>query len=459
MKYREESDSLGGVQVPAEAYYGAQTERSRNNFKIGGEKMPIEVIHAFALIKKAAAIVNHQLSLLPNEKLNAITTACDEIIEGKWDDHFPLVVWQTGSGTQSNMNVNEVIGNRASELLGGLIGSKSPVHPNDDVNKSQSSNDSFPTAMHIAAVVMIHQQLFPALRQLKATFEEKIVKYHSLVKIGRTHLMDATPLRVGDIFSRYASQLSHGLKAIEHALDHLYEIALGGTAVGTGINTPKGYSEEVADVIARLTGLPFITAPNKFEALATCDACVEMSGALKRLACSLFYIANDIRMQGSGPRCGIGELILPSNEPGSSIMPGKVNPTQCESMTMLCAQVMGNDATIGFAGSQGQFELNVFRPVIIYNLIQSIRLLADGMRNFEEKCARDLKPNVGRIQENLNNSLMLATVLNTEIGYDKASKIVKKAYEEGSTLKAAAVALGFLTEKRFNELVDPAKMV
>ncbi len=459
MEERTESDSIGEIQVPAHRYYGAQTQRSKENFQIGEERMPISVIRAFAYVKKASAIVNAELGLLPNEKRDLITTVCDEILAGQLDDHFPLVVWQTGSGTQSNMNVNEVISNRAIELAGGVMGSKTPIHPNDDVNKSQSSNDTFPTAMHIAATLCIHRNLLPAFHALRATLHEKSEAFMQVVKIGRTHLMDATPLTVGQEFSGYVSQLDHSERAVKNTLFHLSEIALGGTAVGTGINTHPKYPVRVAEVIAELTGFPFVSAPNKFEALAANDAIVEASGALKRTACSLMKIANDIRWLASGPRCGIGELTIPANEPGSSIMPGKVNPTQAEALTMLCTQVMGNDATIGFAGSQGNFELNVFKPVMIYNLLQSIGLLASGMNNFNKNCAMGIGINEERIETLLNSSLMLATALNTEIGYDQASKIVKKAFNEGTSLKASALSLGLLTEERFNEIVDPSKMV
>lgn len=459
MEYREESDSLGAVEVPADKYYGAQTQRSKDNFRIGTEQIPLEVIHAFGFIKKAAAQVNQELGLLPSDKSSVIQEVCDEIIAGKLDDQFPLVVWQTGSGTQSNMNVNEVVSNRAIEKLGGQLGSKAPIHPNDDVNKSQSSNDTFPTAMHIAAVRVIRDRLLPSLDVLRATLQAKAEAFADIVKIGRTHLMDATPLTLGQEFSGYVSQLDHCRKAIENAVPHLCEIALGGTAVGTGINSHPKYANRVAEILAGLLDAPIVSAPNKFEALAANDAIVEASGACRRLAVALMKIASDIRLMASGPRCGIGELLIPANEPGSSIMPGKVNPTQCEALTMVCAQVIGNDTTIAFAGSQGHFELNVFKPVMIFNFLQSVRLLSDGMRNFDEKCASGIEPNHERILQNLNNSLMLATVLNTEIGYDKASQIVKKAYSEGTSLKEAAVALNLLTAERFDEVVDPSKMV
>ncbi len=459
MSQRIESDSLGEVRVASDRYWGAQTQRSLENFRIGTQKMPIEVIHAFAIVKKAAAIVNCELGLLPQTKSVAIVQAADEVLAGKWDDHFPLVVWQTGSGTQSNMNVNEVLSNRAIEILGGRMGSKNPVHPNDDVNKSQSSNDAFPTAMHVSALRMLRDTLFPALDSLRATFIAKSEAFRDVVKVGRTHMMDATPITLGLVFERYASQLSHGRQALENTLPHLYEIALGGTAVGTGINAPVGYADRAAEVIGELIGMPVVSNKCKSEGMAAHDAMVELSGALRRLACSLMAIANDIRLLASGPRCGIGELLLPENEPGSSIMPGKVNPTQCEAVAMLSAQVIGCDTTVAVACSQGHLELNVFKPVIIFNILTSIRLLGEGMHNFNELCAQGIEPNFQRIEDNLNNSLMLATALNTVIGYDKASQIVKKAYAENTTLKKAAVALGFLTEERFDEVVDPRKMV
>lgn len=459
MDYRTERDTLGEVQVASDRYWGAQTQRSLENFRIGRQKMPLEVIYAFAILKKAAALVNGELGLLPQEKVQVICEVCDEILAGKLDDHFPLVVWQTGSGTQTNMNLNEVISNRAIEKLGGVMGSKDPIHPNDDVNKSQSSNDTFPTAMHIAGILSIKKDLLPNLRALRDTLQEKSEKFMQIVKVGRTHLMDATPLTLGQEFSGYVSQIDHGIEAIKNAMVHLSELALGGTAVGTGINTHPKYANRVAEVIGELSGHPFHSAPNKFEALAAHDAAVEMSGALKRLSCSLFKIANDIRLMASGPRCGLGELSLPVNEPGSSIMPGKVNPTQCEALTMVAAHVMGNDAAIGFAGSQGHFELNVFKPLVIYNLLDSIHLLADVVRNFREKCAVGIEPNRERIDELLHRSLMLATALNTKIGYDSASQIVKKAHGEGLSLKESALELGLLTSEQFDEIVDPAKMV
>lgn len=456
---RTETDSLGKIEVPAEKLYGAQTQRSLLNFPIGTEIMPIEMVHAFGVVKKAAAIVNAELNLLSQEKKEQIINACDALIRGELDSHFPLVVWQTGSGTQTNMNVNEVISNWCIQKVGGTLGSKDPIHPNDDVNQSQSSNDTFPTAMHIAAVKRAREHLVPHLKTLQLALHEKAEAFKEIVKTGRTHLMDATPLTLGQEFSGYATQIEKGIEAVEKALFPLYEIALGGTAVGTGINSHPKYANLVAKQIKELTGYPFVSAANKFEALAGNDAIVEMSGALKRLACSFMKIANDIRLLGSGPRCGIGELILPVNEPGSSIMPGKVNPTQCEAMTMVAAQVMGNDVAIGIGGSMGQFELNVFKPMIINNLLQSMRLLGDMALNFTEKCVVGLEPNLERINEHLNNSLMLATALNTVIGYDKASQIVKKAYQENTTLKAAALELNLLSEKEFDEIVDPKKML
>lgn len=459
MSFRIEKDSLGDVKVPSNKYYGAQTERSKDNFFIGIEKMPMEVIYALVIVKKAAAIVNNELGLLSKEKKDIICLVCDEILAGKYDDNFPLVVWQTGSGTQTNMNVNEVISNVSIEKMGGTIGSKNPIHPNDDVNKSQSSNDVFPTAMHVAAVKMIVEKLLPALKKLRNTLKKKSEEFSSIVKVGRTHLMDATPLTLGQEFSGYVSQLDHGIEAIENALPHMQELAIGGTAVGTGINAPSEYAEKVTNKISELTGLPFVSAPNKFEALAASDAIVEMSGALKRVACSYLKIANDIRWLASGPRCGLGEITIPSNEPGSSIMPGKVNPTQSEAMAMVAVQVMGNDTSITFAGSLGNFELNVYKPIMIYNLIQSIRLMADSAVSFNDRCAVGIKPNLKNIEKHLNQSLMLATILNNVIGYDKASQIVKKAHEEGTTLKQAATSLGFLSPEEFDRIVDPTKMV
>ncbi len=459
MSTRIESDGLGEVSVPADKYYGAQTERSRRNFPIGEQRMPPEVIYALVLIKKAAAQVNFELGLLSQEKKKIITEVCDEILSGELDAHFPLVVWQTGSGTQSNMNVNEVISNRAIEKLGGQLGSKTPIHPNDDVNKSQSSNDVFPSAMHIAATMAIRDKLLVALRGLRDALAERSAAFMNIVKIGRTHLMDATPLTLGQEFSGYVSQIDHGIKAIENSLPPLSELALGGTAVGTGINCPAGYAARMAEILSDLTGHRFITAPNKFEALAASDGIVEASGMLRRIACSLIKIANDIRWMGSGPRSGIGELELPSNEPGSSIMPGKVNPTQCEAITMVSVQVLGYDTAIAIAGSQGNFELNVFRPQMIYNLLTSIRLLGDASKSFAERCVRGLEPRLDVIADHVNRSLMLVTALNSEIGYDKACQIAKKAHAEGATLKEAAVQLGFLSAERFDEIVDPKKMV
>ncbi len=459
MQYRIEKDSFGEIQVPADRYYGAQTKRSYENFPIGTEKMPLEVIHALALIKKAAARVNEELGLLSKEKQRVICEVCDEILAGKLDDHFPLSVWQTGSGTQTNMNLNEVISNRAIEKLGGEMGSKQPIHPNDDVNLSQSSNDVFPSAMHIATMLDICKKLLPNLITLRDTLDKKAESFQDIVKIGRTHLMDATPLTLGQEFSGYVSQLDHGIQAIKNTLPHLAELALGGTAVGTGLNSHSDYARKVAEEVSHLSGYAFVSAPNKFEALASNDALVEVSGALKRVAVSLYKIANDIRWLASGPRCGIGEITIPANEPGSSIMPGKVNPTQSEALMMTAIQVMGNDTTITFAGSQGNFELNVYRPLIIYNLIQSIRLLSDGTINFNQKCAEGINANLERISEHLNRSLMLATALNKAIGYDRASQIVKKAHAEHTTLKEAALALAFLTEEEFDRIVDPKKMI
>lgn len=456
---RKERDSLGVVEVPDDKYYGAQTGRSIENFPIGDEKMPIEVIYAQALIKKASAIVNCELGLLSEKKRDLIAAAVDAILEGKLDAHFPLVVWQTGSGTQTNMNVNEVISNYAIELAGGILGSKDPIHPNDDVNMSQSSNDTFPSAMHIGAMLKIRREFIPNLQIFLKGLENKAEAFKNIVKIGRTHLMDATPLTLGQEFSGYASQIAHGIKALENTLPHLSEIALGGTAVGTGLNTHPKYAKRVAEVITELTGVSFVSAPNKFEALAADDTMVEVSGALKRIACSMVKIGNDIRWLASGPRCGIGEIIIPSNEPGSSIMPGKVNPTQCESLTMVAVQVFGNDASIGIACSQGNFELNVYRPVMIYNLLQSIKLLSDSSLNFYKRCLIGIEPNRKQIQAHLENSLMLVTALNPVIGYDKSAQIAKKAYQEGITLKEAAIHLGFLTDAEFDKIVDPKKMV
>jgi fumarate hydratase class II len=459
MDYRIEKDTMGEVRVPADKYWGAQTQRSRDNFKIGDGRMPLEIIKAFGYLKKAAAATNLELGVLPEEKATLIMQVCDEIIEGKLDDQFPLVVWQTGSGTQSNMNVNEVIANRAHVIRGNRLGEgKRQIHPNDDVNKSQSSNDTFPTAMHIAACQVLAAITIPGIRELRDTLKKKSDATMDVVKIGRTHWMDATPLTLGQEFSGYVSQIDHGLQALQNSLKHLSELALGGTAVGTGINTPKGYSELVAKHIAGLTGLPFVTGINKFEGLAAHDAIVEAHGALKTLAVSLMKIGNDIRILASGPRCGIGEINIPANEPGSSIMPGKVNPTQAEALTMVCAQVMGNDVAINVGGSNGHFELNVFKPMMIRNFLESARLLGDSCRSFNEHCAVGIEPNYERIKQNLNNSLMLVTALNTHIGYEKAAEIAKKAHKEGSTLKEAALGLGYLTEEEFDSWVDPSKM-
>ena len=461
MSYRIEKDTIGEIQVPADKYWGAQTERSRNNFKIGAPaSMPTEIIEAFAYLKKAAAYTNCELGELSEVKRDLIAKVCDEIAAGELADQFPLVIWQTGSGTQSNMNVNEVVAHRAHVINGGVLGvGEKPIHPNDDVNKSQSSNDTFPTAMHIAAYKKIVEVTIPGVQQLRDTLQRKSEELKDVVKIGRTHLMDATPLTLGQEFSGYVSQLDHGIKALKNTLPHLSELALGGTAVGTGINTPKGYSELVAKYIAQFTNLPLITAHNKFEALAAHDAIVESHGALKQLAVSLNKIANDIRMMASGPRSGIGELIIPANEPGSSIMPGKVNPTQCEALTMVCAQVMGNDVAITVGGTQGHYELNVFKPMMAANILQSAQLLGDACVSFEEHCASGIEANQQRIDELLNNSLMLVTALNTKIGYYKAAEIAGKAHSEGTTLKAAALALAYLTEEEYDEWVDPRKMI
>ncbi len=459
MKTRIEKDTMGEVKVPADKYWGAQTQRSKENFKIGDGRMPKEIVQAFGYLKKAAAATNLELGVLSEEKAYQIMQVCDEIIEGKLEDQFPLVVWQTGSGTQSNMNVNEVVANRAHVIQGNKLGEgKTMIHPNDDVNKSQSSNDTFPTAMHIAAYKMLTEITIPGVKDLRDTLKAKADANMNVVKIGRTHWMDATPLTLGQEFSGYVSQLDHGLKSLINSLDHLTELALGGTAVGTGINTPEGYSVLVARNIARFTDLPFVTGSNKFEGLAAHDAIVETHGALKTLAVSLMKIGNDIRMLASGPRCGIGEIIIPANEPGSSIMPGKVNPTQAEALTMACAQVMGNDVAINIGGSNGHFELNVFKPMMISNFLESARLIGDACSSFNENCAVGIEPNQDRIEENLNNSLMLVTALNTHIGYEKAAEIAKKAHKEGSTLKAAALALKYLTEEEFDEWVDPSRM-
>ena len=460
MEFRIEKDTMGEVKVPANRYWGAQTERSRNNFKIGpAASMPHEIIEAFAYLKKAAAFANADLGVLPAEKRDLIAAACDEILAHKLDEEFPLVIWQTGSGTQSNMNLNEVISNRAHVLNGGKLGEKSVIHPNDDVNKSQSSNDTYPTAMHIAAYQKVVQHTLPAVRRLQKTLAAKAEAFADVVKIGRTHLMDATPLTLGQEFSAYAAQLAYGIRALENTLPHLAELALGGTAVGTGLNTPKGYDVQVASYIAKFTGLPFVTAPNKFEALATHDAIVETHGALKQLAVSLYKIANDIRLLASGPRSGIGEILIPENEPGSSIMPGKVNPTQCEALTMVCAQVLGNDTAISFSGTQGQFQLNVFKPVMAANFLQSAQLLADACISFDEHCVAGIEPNLPRIKQQLDNSLMLVTALNTKIGYENAAKIAKAAHKNGTTLREEAVKSGLLTAEQFDDWVRPADMV
>ncbi len=459
MSTRIETDSMGKIEVPTNKYYGAQTARSLKNFKIGGERFPRELIRAFGILKKAAALTNKELGILSSDKLELIVKAADEVIDGQLDEHFPLVVWQTGSGTQTNMNANEVISNRAIELAGGKMGSKTPIHPNDDVNKAQSSNDTFPTAMHIAAVEEIHRRLIPMVTKLRDALQEKSEEFKDNIKIGRTHLMDATPLTLGQEFSGYVQQLTNGLERIESALPHLYEIALGGTAVGTGLNTHPDFAVKAAEKIAELTGKPFVTGRNKFEGLAAHDALVEFSGVLKTLAASLMKIANDIRWLGSGPRCGIGEINLPANEPGSSIMPGKVNPTQAEAITMVCTQVFGNDATINFAGASGNFELNVFKPVIIFNTLQSIRLIADACESFTDNCVVGIKANDENIHNNLVNSLMLVTALNPVIGYDNAAKVAKKAFAEKTTLKEAAVGLGLLTAEKFDEVVRPEKMI
>lgn len=461
MSYRIEKDTMGEVKVPSDKYWGAQTERSRNNFKIGpSASMPMDIIYGFAYLKKAAAYANHELGVLAEEKRDLIAKVCDEILTGTHNDRFPLVIWQTGSGTQSNMNVNEVIANRAHEIAGKKIGEgEKTIQPNDDVNKSQSSNDTFPTGMHIAAYTKISTVTIPGVTQLRDTLQKKVAEFESVVKIGRTHLMDATPLTLGQEFSGYVSQLNHGLKALKNTLDHLSELALGGTAVGTGLNTPKGYDVLVAKYIAEFTGLPFKTAENKFEALAAHDAFVETHGGLKQLAVSLNKIANDIRMLASGPRSGIGEIIIPANEPGSSIMPGKVNPTQCEALTMVCAQVMGNDVAIGFGGAQGHYELNVFKPMMAANLLQSAELLGEACISFDVNCAVGIEPNHKIIKELLNNSLMLVTALNTKIGYYKAAEIANTAHKNGTTLREEAVNLGYVTPEEYDLWVKPENMV
>jgi len=456
---RIEKDSMGPIEVPADKLWGAQTQRSLEHFRISTEKMPVALVHALALTKRAAAQVNRDLGLLPAERAEAILKAADEVLADKHSEEFPLAIWQTGSGTQTNMNMNEVLANRASEILGGERGMSRLVHPNDDVNKSQSSNDVFPTAMHVAAVIAVREQLIPQIHVLKKTLNEKSEAFKDIVKIGRTHLQDATPLTLGQEISGWVAMLEHNLKHIEHSIPHVAELALGGTAVGTGLNTHPEYAVRVAKALADLTQQPFVTAPNKFEALATCDALVHAHGALKGLAASLMKIANDVRWLASGPRCGIGELSIPENEPGSSIMPGKVNPTQCEALTMLCCQVMGNDVAVNIGGASGNFELNVFRPMVIHNFLQSIRLLADGMDSFNHHCAVGIEPVRERIDQLLNESLMLVTALNTHIGYDKAAEIAKKAHKEGLTLKGSALKLGYLTEEQFDEWVRPEEMV
>jgi len=459
MTYRTEYDTFGEINVPSDKLWGAQTQRSLENFKISTEKMPANLITAFAIVKRASATVNNQLGLLEDTKSQAIIQACDEVIQGQHTQEFPLAVWQTGSGTQTNMNLNEVLANRASIILGGDLGQNRKVHPNDDVNKSQSSNDTFPTAMSIAAASYLHNHLLPSIKVLIDTLNAKSNTFKHIIKIGRTHLQDATPLTLGQEISGWVAQLTHAVKHIENSLPHLYELALGGTAVGTGLNTHPQYANLAAAEIAKFTQLPFVSAANKFEALAANDAIVNAHGALKTLACSLMKIANDVRFLASGPRCGIGELIIPENEPGSSIMPGKVNPTQCEAMTMLCAQVLGNDVAINVGGAMGNFELNVFKPLIIHNFLQSARLLSDGIISFNEHCAIGIEANIPRINELLDKSLMLVTALNTHIGYDKAAQIAKKAHKEGTTLKDAALALGYVTEAQFNDWVRPEKMV
>jgi len=458
MTTRVETDSMGAIEVPADKYYGAQTMRSRMNFRIGKEQMPIEIVHAFGILKKAAALTNHELDNLEKDVCDLIVRAADEVIEGKLDDHFPLVVWQTGSGTQSNMNVNEVISNRAIELAGGEMGSKKPVHPNDHVNRSQSSNDTFPTAMHIAAVIGVEEML-PKVRVLRDTLDGKAKAFANIVKIGRTHLQDATPLTLGQEISGWVSQIDHAVAAVEVTMPQLRELALGGTAVGTGLNTHPQYADRVAEKIAALSGKGFVSAPNKFAALAAHDAFVGTSGGLKQLAVALMKIANDVRWLSSGPRSGIGEIRIPENEPGSSIMPGKVNPTQCEAMTMVCTQVMGNDATIGIAGSQGNFELNVYKPVMAYNLLQSIRLLGDTCQSFNDNCAVGIEPNLETIDDKLRRSLMLVTALNPLIGYDNAAKVAKHAYKSNTTLREAAIELGLLTGEQFDDAINPEDMV
>ena len=459
MGYRKEKDSMGEVEVPEEKYYGAQTQRSVNNFKIGGERFQREFIRAYGIIKKAAAKVNASAGKLDEKIANAISEASDEVINGDLDKHFPLVIWQTGSGTQSNMNFNEVISNRAIEMLGGVKGSKNPVHPNDHVNMSQSTNDTFPTAINISVVELVTNELIPELEKLEETFTKQSKEFNSIVKLGRTHLQDATPLSLGQEFSGYSAALNHGIKRIKNSLDSCYELAIGGTAVGTGINSFEGYADSVAKEISSITNLPFRSAENKFEALGAQDCIVELSGALKTIAGSLFKIANDIRWLASGPRSGIGEIIIPSNEPGSSIMPGKINPTQCEAMTMVCTQVMGNDTTITIAGASGNFELNVYRPVLAYNIIQSIRILSDATNSFRKNCVEGIKPNEERISANLYNSLMLVTALNSHIGYDKAAEVAKKAYQDNTSLRQAIITLDYMSGEDFDKLVQPEQMI
>ncbi len=460
MKTRKEKDTIGYIEVPIDKYWGAQTQRSLVNFDIGFEKMPWEIIESFAVLKMAAAETNHELGVLNKEKMEVISAVCEEILDGKLVDHFPLVVWQTGSGTQTNMNVNEVISNRGHELMGGKISDKTKkIHPNDDVNKSQSSNDTFPTAMNMAAYHLIESYTIPSVKELEKTLSKKANDFKNIVKIGRTHFMDATPLSLGMEFSGYATQLKNGLKELKQSLNHLSEIALGGTAVGTGLNTPKGYSKIVAKKISEITGYKFVSAPNKFESLAANDAIVGASGALKKLAVALMKIGNDIRMLSSGPRSGIGEILLPSNEPGSSIMPGKVNPTQCEALTMVCAQVIGNDVATSIGGMNGHFELNVYKPLMAYNILNSSRLIADACSSFNDNCAKGIEPNKKVIENHLNNSLMLVTALNNHIGYDNAAKIAKKAHKEGTSLKEAAISLNLVSEKDFDKWVDPKKMI
>ncbi|HGY91116.1 MAG TPA: class II fumarate hydratase [Planctomycetes bacterium] len=459
MEYRIESDSMGEMKVPADAYWGAQTQRSRQNFKIGGHRFPREFIYALGTIKKACALVNAELGQLDQKLADAIVQAADEVIEGKLDDHFPLVVWQTGSGTQTNMNANEVIANRAIEILGGEMGTKTPVHPNDHVNRSQSSNDTIPSAMSIAAADRVINHLLPQLARLRDTLKTKSEAFKDIVKIGRTHLQDATPVTLGQEFSGWVTQLDHGIRRVEGAMHFLTELAQGGTAVGTGLNTHPEFARKVAEKVAEMTKIPFRTAENKFEALAAHDAIVETSGALKTVACSLNKIANDVRWLASGPRCGIGEISIPANEPGSSIMPGKVNPTQCEAMTMVCCQVIGNDVAINMGGASGNFELNVYKPMLIHNLLESIRLLGDAAESFNDHCAVGIEPRPETIQRNLEQSLMLVTALNPVIGYDKAAEVAKTAYKQGKTLKEVAVSMGLVTPEQFDEVVDPAKMV